>query len=56
MDELSEYGTRRAYRMKRESFFALFWLLEPHMRGSCSKKSGSGPTKRAKNMMVLQME
>jgi hypothetical protein len=24
MDELSEYGTRRAYRMKRESFFALF--------------------------------
>ena len=47
MEELGTYGTLRAYRMKRDSFFELFRLLEPHM-GGCRKKPGSEPTRRAK--------
>ena len=48
MEELGVYGTRRAYRMKRDSFFALFRVLVPHMKGSkgSRKKSGTGPTRR----------
>jgi hypothetical protein len=48
MEELGEYGTRRAYRMKRESFFQLFRLLEPHMVTGSRKRPSSGKKRRSK--------